>query len=450
MVRSPWELALIATVLGGILVPRLRGASGDRLFVLGWVHLLAASLYLLIFPEGSPTGAAAATIAMLGLDLAWKRSGPAGEARWLRRARSKPALASIAASSILIIAPAGVELACRGLTNAGILRYHLPIETVWKSGADDWRVATITADVHREPDPILLWRPVAHKPYNAQHFKGPILEVPKPDGKIRILCYGDSLTDGPPRGDWPARLHRLLAERPASPAASYEVVNAGVSGYSSHQGLLRFLQDVDRFQPNLVVVSYGWNDAAQASGPSDREFRPPSWPMVSLQRAMVRYRTSLVLTYYLKRLIAEPPRQVDGPFHPRVTVEEYVANLDRFRAESLARGIPIVFLTRPHQAAPEVLRRSGNWRSHVPDYNEALVSWAREQDQAVIDIQRAFRERPSSLFSDECHFVPDGYQIMAELVYEGLFPNAGQRRGATSGEPGPPEAAIRPAGGKRS
>ena len=27
----------------------------------------------------------------------------------------------------------------------------------------------------------------------------------------RVMCYGDSLTDGPPRGGWPSWLHRLLA-----------------------------------------------------------------------------------------------------------------------------------------------------------------------------------------------------------------------------------------------
>ena len=36
------------------------------------------------------------------------------------------------------------------------------------AGTEDWRSAHITADAYREPDPILWWRPVAGRPYNAQ------------------------------------------------------------------------------------------------------------------------------------------------------------------------------------------------------------------------------------------------------------------------------------------
>ncbi|QEH37868.1 Arylesterase precursor [Aquisphaera giovannonii] len=450
MMRSPWEWVLLASIAGGPIALRLRKASADRIVVLGWIHALCGSLYLLGCPDGSPVAAAVAAIGLLLLDLGWKAAGPAAQARLLFAARRKAVFAAVAASTVLLILPAGVEFACRGLTHAKLLRYHMPIETVWKSGQDDWRVATITADVHREPDPVLLWRPIAGKPYNAQHFKGPILQVPKPAGTFRIMCYGDSLTDGPPRGDWPARLHRLLAERPARPGQAYEVVNAGVSGYSSHQGLLRFLQDVDRYKPDLIVASYGWNDAAQAAGPSDREFRPPSWPVVALQRTMVRYRTSLVLTYYLKKLVAEPRRELEGPFHPRVSVDEYIANLDRFRAEARTRGIPIVFLTRPHLAAPDELRRVNNWRSHVPDYNGALVSWASREGLPFIDVQAEFARRPASLFSDECHFFPDGYQILAELVYGRLFEAGTQRSVLPGEEAAPPETATRPVDGRRS
>ena len=152
-------------------------------------------------------------------------------------------------------------------------------------GHDDWRLATITGDENREPDPVLLWRPVTHSPFNAQRFKGPLAEIPKPAQVYRVMCYGDSLTDGPPRGGWPSWLSRLLAEQGPAAGRRFEVLNAGVAGYSSHQGVLRFLQEVDRFQPDLVLVSFGWNDAAEAIGQPDKTFKIPPWPMVVCQRA---------------------------------------------------------------------------------------------------------------------------------------------------------------------
>ena len=95
------------------------------------------------------------------------------------------------------------------------------------------------------------------------------------------MCYGDSLTDGPPRGGWPSWLNRLLQEQGRAGGRRFEVMNAGVAGYSSHQGVLRFLQEVDRYQPDLVLVSFGWNDAAEAIGQPDKTFKIPPWPMVA-------------------------------------------------------------------------------------------------------------------------------------------------------------------------
>ncbi len=65
-----------------------------------------------------------------------------------------------------------IEVTCRLLTELRVLKYRQGIQTVWRSGHDDWRLATITGDQHREPDPVLLWRPAAHKPFNSQRLQG--------------------------------------------------------------------------------------------------------------------------------------------------------------------------------------------------------------------------------------------------------------------------------------
>jgi lysophospholipase L1-like esterase len=249
-----------------------------------------------------------------------------------------------------------------------------------------------------------------------------VAQLPKPSDVVRVMCYGDSLTDGPPKGGWPTWLHVLLTRQPPLPGRRFEVLNAGVAGYSSQQGLLRFLQEVDPYQPDLVFVSFGWNDAAEAIGQPDKSFRAPPWPMVFCQRAMVRYRAYLVLMYYTRALRSPPPLLAGGPHHPRVSLEDYLANLDRFRTEALARGIPIVFLTRPHKLSPAVLSHDPTWRGTVPGYNGALVAWAQSRGVSLIDVQHLFEELPSTLFSDECHFTPEGYQRLAELIRDRLRP----------------------------
>jgi lysophospholipase L1-like esterase len=342
------------------------------------------------------------------------------ERRLLALARSQAAKITFTILAASVIPLAVAERTCRVLTEAGVLKYHRAIQTVKQPGNDDWRLATITGDETREPDPILLWRPVPHRPFNSQRFKGPLAQVPKPTAVVRVMCYGDSLTDGPPKGGWPTWLHALLSQEPPAPARRFEVINAGVAGYSSHQGLLRFLQEVDRYDPDLLLVSFGWNDAAEAIGQPDKSFRIPPWPLVVCQRALIRYRSYLVLMYYTRRSGPEQPLAPSGPANPRVSVDDYLANLDRFRAEALARGIPIVFLTRPHKLAPAELRKNPSWRGSVPRYNASLCDWAKTRDVPVIDVQKHFEQLSPALFADECHLSREGYQQMGELVRDYL------------------------------
>ncbi len=423
MPRSVWEWALwlVAVVVPWVLARHRRRINLASLA--GLVNLLYICSYVLVWPRAEASEAAAAAMGLIAIDLAVGLAPDSLQRRLLDLVRWPSAKIVLTVATVSLVPLGLVEMACRLLTDLRVLGYHQPIQTVWRSSHDDWRLATITGDEKREPDPVLLWRPVDHEPFNAQRFKGPLAQLPKPPDVIRVMCYGDSLTDGPPRGGWPAMLHVLLNQRSAGLGRRFEVINAGVAGYSSHQGLRRFLQEVDRYQPDLLLVSFGWNDAAEAIGQPDKSFQIPPWPMVVSQRVLVRYRAYLVLMYYTRSWRAQPPHSPAGSVHPRVNIADYLANLDRFHTEAEARGIPIVFLTRPHKLRSDVLGKVPTWRGSVPRYNAALTDWARSRRLPLIDVQRTFEKLPTSLFSDECHFTPQGYQRMAQLVCDRLLEN---------------------------
>jgi lysophospholipase L1-like esterase len=412
----PWLIAVVCPWL----IARI-GRRPNLAALTAIASILIASAHVISDPSADRFSIAILIGGLLILDLGlW--FAPARLERILvamaRRRRAKVLLSCLAATLIPL---ALAECVCRALTELRVLKYHKPIETVWRSGHDDWRLATITGDESREPDPVLLWRPVPRPPFTSQRFKGPLAEVPKPANVVRVMCYGDSLTDGPPRGGWPGSLQRLLAAQPHQPGLRFEVLNAGVAGYSSHQGMRRFLQEVDQFTPNLVLVSFGWNDAADASGQPDKSFRIPPWPLVACQRALVRYRSYLVLMYYTQGWRARPPVASPGPVEHRVSVDDYLANMERFRLECHARGIPIAFLTRPHRCPPAEMSKNPTWRRSVPEYNDALVKWASRNGALVLDVQRIFEQLPATLFADECHFTPQGYERMSRLVHQRLL-----------------------------
>ena len=362
MLHSGWFWLLWLMVVGfpWLLARKARGRDLVTIAILA--NLLYACVYALLVPSGDRFTTAIAALLSLGVNIAVLFASPSLERRLVKLARRRPALILTTVLSAGIIPLGLIEVTCRVLTELRVLKYRQGIQTVWRSGHDDWRLATITGDQHREPDPVLLWRPAAHKPFNAQHFKGPLAENPKPPDVIRIMCYGDSLTDGPPKGGWPSWFQTLLDEQPPIPGRRFEVINAGVAGYSSHQGLLRFLQEVDEYDPDLLLVSFGWNDAAEAIGEPDKTFQIPPWPVVMSQRALIRYRTYLVLMYYSRGCRAQPTVADVAEHHPRVSVEDYLKNLERFRAEARNRRIPLAVLTRPHKLPPESLSQNGTWR----------------------------------------------------------------------------------------
>ena len=82
------------------------------------------------------------------------------------------------------------------------------------------------------------------------------------DKETTIVCLGDSVTGvyyhtGGHRA-YPEMLE--LALRQIHPDAAIHVINAGISGHTTTDGLARLEQDVLKHRPTLVTISFGLND----------------------------------------------------------------------------------------------------------------------------------------------------------------------------------------------
>ena len=384
----------------------------------------AHGLALIVFFLGGityPLFKSGAAVVLLAILAGIYGSVLVGRANWLARL-DRGIRRSLGAQRVLLVVGAvvvtcgGIEYLAQFLIRTDLVEIYSPMMTQLPAGTEDWRSAHITADEYREPDPVLWWRPVAARPYNAQRMKGPEVSEAKPTGVFRILCYGDSNTDGPDEGGWPEHLQSVLQR--SSGGVTYEVLNAGGAGYTSHQGLLRFRQQVERFQPDLVLVSFGWNDLATALRTSDREFTPPPAALVALERFLLHYRSYLAGKRYLFRDSEPSPGALVGH---RVPLDDYLRNMEGFHETACEHNAAIVFLTRPHRESNAQLRRvDDNWRGQVPFYNDALRRFGETSGAPVIDVQSVFEVQYPNDFIDECHFSEEGHQRMAELLADRL------------------------------
>ena len=78
----------------------------------------------------------------------------------------------------------------------------------------------------------------------------------------KIIAFGDSITAGScveADENWVSLLRSYLSDRYLY--SKTEVVNAGVGGNTSREGLDRFDQDVKPELPGLVIIEFGGNDA---------------------------------------------------------------------------------------------------------------------------------------------------------------------------------------------
>lgn len=234
-----------------------------------------------------------------------------------------------------------------------------------------------------EGDPLLLWRlrPNLNDVYwdftpvstNSHHVR---ISPPDPKvsslylranqeltrkapGTIRIVCLGDSVTFGyrvPPV--WPERPteydpswlpYPMLLEkhlREANPGRDIEVITMAVPGYTSHQGLAWLKRDIDWLKPDLLTVSFGWNDASKSDVP-DRESVRVNWSAVAV-RWMIDHSQAFA---HATKWLRSPGNATTARRNPvsRVSEREYVENMSGIVSLARERGAGVIVIAAPYR-----------------------------------------------------------------------------------------------------
>jgi lysophospholipase L1-like esterase len=326
--------------------------------------------------------------------------------------------------SILCISILSILFGTEVLLNLFDYNYHpLDVEINKILDKNDWRYRSAFKSNDFVYDKKLLWVPRKNLDiFNEQGFIGPLAKVNHQNDKIpsvstdnfTIFAVGDSNTAGPPTGGrWPDYLGKLLEEN------SISVINAGVWGYSSYQGLGRLQEIVQQYRPNIVLVSFGCNDAHQVLIPDKNWNNYSEFSQNNINVMFSGLKLGVLAQEYLDKI--RILQNKNNKLVPRVSVEDYKENLVKMIDIAKANNIQIVLLTRPYVYYDNEKENPNPnwWKTYAPLYRQATIDIASTYNIPLLDVYLEF-ENKTTLFVDESHFTDEGHKIMANYIYNSI------------------------------
>lgn len=299
---------------------------------------------------------------------------------------------------------------------------------------------------------------------NAEGFRGPVVEIPKPAGTYRIILLGGSTTHG-----WgveedetiDAYMRHELGRR--YPDRTFEAVNLAFDGYDSYQLYERLKNDGLRFQPDLIIANTGINDVwnARLANLQDRDPRTLVWkPVLDRLRAEnERGGPSLWTRIKHYSLLARLPgfvlkkqnqtREMDSVHRATLhdgAVENFERNLRRIAQVARDHSVPLLFSTPPSSLednyAPDTPPERAYWiidAATTQRYRDRLAN--RMQDvvsdlNATQPIAYVPHDLPGDMFIDDAHLTAEGNRRMALDFVEAATPFVEASDRATSSTDG--------------
>ncbi|MBU4305243.1 MAG: SGNH/GDSL hydrolase family protein [Candidatus Omnitrophica bacterium] len=249
-------------------------------------------------------------------------------------------------------------------------------------------------------DADLFWRP-------SPEFRGIKYAIDKKDDVFRIICIGDSVTQGygiggavlPVNQTYPYELELLIQRYCAN--RKIEVMNAGIGAYSSLQAARYLKRELWKYCPDLVIIWIGVNDDASALFLADKEQKVPS--VDDLKKRSIREHSALYL-YLRNELFSKRIR--------RVAPQDYYKNCEDMLLLSREKAFEIAFVI-PFAFENKRLK-------YYSKYKKVLEELRERYNVELLDVKGVLEKSKDidSLFIDNCHMSAEGNKIVAGIIYD--------------------------------
>ena len=286
-------------------------------------------------------------------------------------------------------------------------------------------------------DPLLFWRNVPNiGPVNSQGFVNSTRKtyaLTKSSDVYRIISLGCSCTN---RGwiTYPERLENLLNEANVSDM-SFEVINAGVGGYGSYQGMNYFINDLQDYTPDLITVYFGWNDHWRAIHYADKEQPRVNKFVMTLQETLDYTRIYQFLNKVISQATRESKQENKPVFRPRVSLDDYRDNIVTIISAAKKKDIKILLLTAPEALTSDNIAFYLKQGLITPDvdliklhqsYNDVIREIAASEQVALLDLESIFNALPDKgkyFLKDGIHHREEGLSVIAQALFAAIKKN---------------------------
>jgi lysophospholipase L1-like esterase len=218
---------------------------------------------------------------------------------------------------------------------------------------------------------------------------------------------------------FPTLLEKEL--RQANPTRQIDVITMAVPGYTSHQGLAWLQRDIEKYEPDLLIVSFGWNDAS-LSDIADREAIRTN-PSAVGSRWLIDHSQAFA---HALRWLRSREHTVDAGNQQLTRLRNRAARVSK--QEYLDNMIAIAQLARQHAAT--VIVMAAPYRDHsseapeadrMLEYRAALGTTMKQRGIPFLEIRELTEEAfPANegWFGERIHPNSMGHRLIASELLE--------------------------------
>ncbi len=248
---------------------------------------------------------------------------------------------------------------------------------------------------------------------------------PKPAGETRILFLGDSCTFGTGLLHHQGYVDRVEQRLDARHGGAVECVNAGVPGYTLFQGW-RFLETRGfDLEPDLVALTFGWNDRSEWDGLGDLKH----FEALSAARPPASLRWSRIAARAFSALATRRAPEAIAGGRPRVLPEEFRSLLGEIHAGARRRGVDLLLLVWPGRfnVDPEPSGARTAYQMALYRYGSRELRFGPEDGSGHLDLVALVqdlraRHTPDELFLDHVHGTDLTNDAMAAAIADKIDP----------------------------